>query len=324
MKKILSVLLSLILLCGCAPKPPIVEKAAIYQIKTGLMHTTLITDINDNQWEAKLNGLYKYGHIDFLSSVVQVVRPKFGVVTPYKKVGEKYDLTQWNDEFFAHLDKVLNWCKAHNVILQLDIFNEPTARHTNKLPAYSGDNIQGFVGNFPDDLRKPPSGAWEKIARELIIKMVPYINRGGAVLWLLEGTGSGNFEMWGWNIAKNNGLSPSVYIITNSNLPGAIKSPHMHSIADVKKHAKRTAYLSSDGWDKDSPSLYNQSMSICVSKRCAAFETYAKGFISGYHKLDANGNTIGGIQPYDKRERPTLQQLSKSQFAKFILTMGKY
>ena len=83
--------------------------------------------------------------------------------------------------------------------------------------------------------------------------MVPYINRGGAVLWVLEGAGSAPFEQWCWDVAKTNGLSQSVYVITNSNLPGAVKSPHVKSVASVKSGAHAGYYGSSDGWQGDSP-----------------------------------------------------------------------
>lgn len=297
------------------------QKPAKYELMCGLMHTTLLTDVNDRECFQKLDALYQYGNIDFMSTVVQVVRPKFNVVTPYKKMPNgKYDLTQWSPEFFRHLDKVLKWCESHpantpcgHVILQIDMYNDPTARNDNMLPAYSGDNIQGYRGNFPNDIRKVPTGAWAEICTQLIKKMVPYINRGGAVLWVLEGAGSAPFEQWCWDVAKTNGLSQSVYVITNSNLPGAVKSPHVKSVASVKSGAHAGYYGSSDGWQGDSPSKYNQCLSICYSKRAAAFETWANGTISGGYNVSK-----------EQRVRPTLVQLSQGQFAQFILTMGKY
>jgi len=322
--KIFAALSISLLLIGCKESTK-VGAVAPHKVMGGFMYTTLLVDTKDTEVFQKLDGLYEYGNIEFLSAVVQVVRPKFNLSTPYKKMANgKYDLTQWDPEFFAHLEKVVSWCESHDVLLQITLFNEPTARNDKMLPAYSGDNIQGFKGDFPSCVRKTPTGAWADICESLIAKMVPYINRSGAVLFLLEGSGSAEFEIWCYNIAKNYGLSPNVYVITNDGLPGAIKSPHVHSVAAAKSATKPGSYLSTDGLYSETATQLNEMLSYSVQKRGAAFESFANGFLSGYFNLDNNGNPVGGQVSKEKRVRPTMAKLSRGKMAQLVVTMGKY
>jgi hypothetical protein len=310
-------------LAGCRAPGPLVPTRVAPAMRV-VLHTTLATDVNDPEWEQKLDGLTRYGNVRGYSTVMQVVRPRFGVVTPYLRVGDKYDLSKWSPEFFAHLERVLSWAERQNprVLIQFDMFNEPTARNDRMLPAYDGDNIQGFKGDFPSFVRNRPTGAWEVICRALIQRMVPYVNRGGAVLFVLEGTGSEPFERWCLDAARSYGLSPSVYVVTNDGLAGAIKSPHCKSVACVRGNTRPGSYVSDDGWTDAGPGDVGACAKASDARGGAAFETFFAGILSGYKALDANGNVTDSGVPKERRERPTMSQLTRGAFPRYVMALN--
>lgn len=67
-------------------------------------------------------------HLDLLKSVGgNYIRNTMssrdeGNVLPFKKVGDKYDLTQWNDEYWQRFENMLLWTEERDIIAQVEIW----------------------------------------------------------------------------------------------------------------------------------------------------------------------------------------------------------
>ena len=264
----------------------------------GIMDTTRAADKNSN-YSVEILRLLSLVGVNFVSTVLTVSRP-FCEYPWDRQTG------RWNEAWWARLDTVISVCNYLGLGLQLDLFNEPSLRHGNPLCYPEAD---------PALVRKTPTGAWAKQCRAYIQRVVPLANelKLGAILYVLEGSNSRAFEAWCHNEAQEAGLSPKLLIISNSvkNYPGVIHSPHVHSLADVKRHAHQGAYLSDDGaYPMDEKKIASWSKAA-LNNGCVAYETLLGGCLSGEQPLDEKGEPKGGHADYDERKRPTIEQLTR-------------
>lgn len=274
----------------------------------GVMDTTRAGDL-DNDYARELLTGFKAAGIDFISTVMMVTRPF--CVYPWVR-------DEWYRPFWTHLDILVDICNEIGMGLQLDLFNEPSLRHGNPLCLPIAD---------PNLVRKTPAGYWAKWVKEYINMAVVPLNRlkFGAILYVLEGTGSAPFEKFCHEVACEAGLKPEIRIISNSvkNYPGVIYSPHVHSLNAVKKFSKPGAYCSDDGWYPLDEVKLAKAAGIAKSRGCAAYETLLGGCLSGEQPLDANGEPAGGHVDYDKRRRPAIAQLKKGIVGRMVQALGR-
>lgn len=274
----------------------------------GIMDSTRIADTDLAYSKEVLRGL-RDGGMNFISTVLTITRP----FCQYPWQG-----TQFNESFFDRFAAIVEWCNHLGLGLQVDLFNEPSLRHGNPLCYQSAD---------PNLVRKVPTGSWAALCREYIRRVVPLVNRlnFGAVLFVLEGSGSAAFEKWSYDTALELGLSDKLIIVSNSvkGHPVVVHSPHVHSLADIKRHGKQGAYLSDDGWYPLDEKKLGSAAKLAKERGCAAYETLLGGCLSGEQPLDAQGNPRGGHVGYTKRVRPTLQQLRDGIVARLVTAMGE-
>ena len=111
--------------------------------------------------------------IEYVQTVLQVVRPQWPCVSPYRLVrgneGDPkaiYDLTAWNSRYWDFLGEWVLTCRLYGMKAILALLSHPTARKLGYLPAYSY-NVQGFKPDILACLSRPPSGAWLEILEAL-------------------------------------------------------------------------------------------------------------------------------------------------------------
>jgi len=283
------------------------EEAVMLRIT---MDTTRVSDVDSHYSYDVIDALSAAG-VNAISSVLMVTRP-FCEYPCAPKCGP------WNERWWERFESVVEYCNNCGLGLQLDLFNEPSLRPGNPLCLPAAD---------PNFVRKTPTGAWARWCQEYIRRVVPIANRihFGAILYVLEGTNSKAFEMWCHAEAKAAGLKDSLFIVSNSvkNVPGVIYSPHVHSIAAVREHARRGAYLSDDGWYPLNEKKLVAAVRIARDKGCAAYETLLGGCLSGEQPLDAAGEPTGGRVPYNKRKRPSIDQLRRGIVGRMIRALCK-
>lgn len=274
----------------------------------GIMDSTRIADTDLAYSKIVLEELRNAG-VDFISSVLTITRP----FCQYPWQG-----TQFNESFFDRFAAIVEWCNHLGLGLQVDLFNEPSLRHGNPLCYQSAD---------PNLVRRVPTGSWAALCREYIRRVVETFNpiKFGAMLFVLEGTGSAAFEGWDYDWAKKCGLSGHIIIVSNSvkGHPGVVHSPHVHSLADIKRHGKQGAYLSDDGTYPHNEKKLNQFVSAAKGKGCAAFESLLGGFLSGESQLDSSGNPTGRRVEYNRRVRPTLSQCKNGIIGRMVMAFGR-
>lgn len=272
----------------------------------GIMDSTRVAD-KDVSYSTLVLTKLRHAGVNFISTVLTITRP----FCHYPWYGNTI-----NEYFFENFNIIVTLCNAIGLGLQVDIFNEPSLRHGNPLCYPSAD---------PGLVRRVPSGSWAIICREYIRRVVEVINRlhFGAVLFVLEGSRSAAFEGWCYEWARKCGLSGHLIIVSNSvkGVPGVVHSPHVHSLADVDRHARPGAYLSDDGWYPLGEKQIAGAVRAARSKGCAAYESLLGGCLSGEQPLDKNGEPKGGHVDYAERKRPMIDQLQRGIVARMVTAL---
>ena len=306
------------------------HQATISPMLRTVMWSTLFSDVADPEWRLKMRALHDM-NIRGASGLFMICRPQFCEYPWVAVSGQQgssdatYDLMRINQRWLSHVSEVVDYANSFEppFALQFDYLPHPTLRHKEYMvfkglrallaplslmdqelvTGHEGErdemvfsakgNVQGVRATSPALFNHAPSGAWAEVSRNLIRQTVPIINRArsGAVLFVLEGSGSRDCEQWYWNEARTAGLSPHIYVITNEALPGATKSPHLHSVSAFRKY--RGPYASSDGWEPNARE-WRQCVDAQALNGAVAIELYRTEFSDG-----------SGGKHYYKRTRPS-------------------
>lgn len=300
-----------------------------------IMWSTLFCDLDDPEWKLKMKALHDM-NIRGASGLLMICRPRFCEypwVTVSGQQGSSdatYDLSRMNPRWLAHLNDVVDYANTFEppFALQFDYLPHPTLRHgegmvfraarmlfaplslmdppapvvepRDEMVFTAKGNLQGIKANGTRLFNDTPTGAWAAVSRNWLAQTVPIINRArfGAVLFILEGAGSRACEQWYWNEARAAGLSPSIHIITNEDMPGAVRSPHLHSVSAYRKYSG--PYPSSDGWEPNAREWRQCIDAQAKTGRCAAIELYRTEFSDG-----------SGGGAYGKRTRPSAAYIAR-------------
>lgn len=307
----------------------------------GIMYSTLTSDFSDREAEAKVKGFAGAG-MRFFSTVLHINRPlsgDCGCLLPWKNVSggrthldSTFDYARWENRWWDWLGRVLDRCKRYGVTLQLDLWNDCQARHSERY--FGSRNVNGISVSFPRAVRvKPQEGSgWKQVVDAYYEKLIPYINHDacGAVLVSLEGGGTG-FELYGFWELDQLGMRKDRILVSNVKRvadahPRIIYSPHVHSLTALKK-AKRL-YVSDDGKYDFSVNLMKQFVQTADSIGCPAYESALNHLLTGYLPLDGNGNCRiplnkrkESILPYERRVRPTLHQIVNGEMGRLVRAM---
>jgi hypothetical protein len=100
----------------------------------------------------------------------------------YIKGGNKFDLSKWDEAYFARLKDFLTQASKRNIIVELDLFSNYYETLQWKMsPLYIGNNING-IGNIEDQkeilsLRHPEIlGIEEKMVRKIVFELRDFDN----------------------------------------------------------------------------------------------------------------------------------------------------
>jgi len=300
-----------------------------------VMWSSLFCDVSDPEWRMKMKALHDM-NIHGASASLLLCRPQFGEYPWVAVSGQQgssdatYDLMRMNQRWLAHLEDVVSEANSYDppFALQFDFLPHPTLRHgegmvfkgirmllsplalmeppapvvepRDEMVFTAKSNLQGIKANGTRLFEDTPTGAWAEVSRNWLRETVPIINRArfGAVLFVLEGVGSRKCEQWYWNEARAAGLSPSVYVITNEDMPGAIRSPHLHSVSAFR--GGRKTYASSDGWEPNARE-WRKCVDAQAAKWSPAIELYRTEFSDGQ-----------GGGDYSKRTRPSAGYIART------------
>lgn len=243
-----------------------------------------------------------------------------------------YDLMRINQRWLTHLEEIIAEANSYEppFALQFDFLPHPTLRSQEHMvfkslrlilspvrimeapPEPTSEeihdemvfkpmrNVQGITARGTELFEQAPTGAWAEVSRNWLRATVPIINRArfGAVLFVLERTGSEACERWYWNEARAAGLSPGVYVITNARMSGAIHSPHLHSVSAFRRAGK--CYSSSDGWEP-SAREWRRCVDAQAAKGSPVIELWRKEFSDG-----------SGGGAYSSRTRPSAAYIART------------
>ena len=326
-----------------APVPEITAAAAPAPILRTVMWSSLFSDVNDPEWRAKMKALHdmNINGASGLLMICRPRFCEYAWPTVAGAQGSSdatYDLMGRNERWYAHLNEVVDYANSFEPLfaLQFDFLPHPTLRSDehmvfkalrmllapvslmepeeiavgqegmhDDLVFTTRRNVQGIQARGTELFEQAPSGAWAEVSRNWLRQTVPIINRArfGAVLFVLERNGAEACERFYWNEAKAAGLSPTVYVITNARMSGAIHSPHPHDVAGFRSGPM---YASSDGWE---PSA--RDWRRCVDQQAAkgspAIELYRSEFSDG-----------SGGGDYSKRTRPSASYIARTSGAVLV------
>lgn len=286
-----------------------------------LMDTCAASAIYYKGWRDKLKYMADFG-IEYVQTVLQVVRPQWPCVSPYRLVrgneGDPkaiYDLTAWNSRYWDFLGEWVLTCRLYGMKAILALLSHPTARKLGYLPAYSY-NVQGFKPDILACLSRPPSGAWLEILEAYAAKAAPYIAAAGGCLPLLEGVGTREFELtWGQILMRHVGSEAGVVYASStiSDVPEVIYSPHVKSAAEAGAQGNKAksrvspTWIETDGWQYETASSILEAGRRCIGKpNVVAFGSWLGGALCGCHRIVNGKVQKASIGPYEDRPLVTL------------------
>lgn len=280
-----------------------------------VLWSSLFSDVGDPEWRTKMSRMREVG-IDGASGICHLARKQF-CIYPFRCVsgdngdsGALYNLLQYDERWYDHNRAVAEYANQAGFGLQYDLWSHVGIRND---PLCFNRNVQGLKIDY-GTFQSAPTGAWADIVREFDKSMAPIINSVNlvAVLHALEGSGTSQFEIFGARTLSDAGLAPHVATITNNGLPGALKSPHVSSVAGATGNGKTRQYISTDGFNGESAKDTETMVRSRIQHWDVAFESYLNGTLSS-----GNGNVAR-----DKRTRPSAGYIAQKSGAN-ILALGK-
>ena len=199
-----------------------------------LMLSSTICDCT-NRYEDRLLESVAGAGIQMFSSLIAICRPRF-CRYPFKcittKNGPVYDLQQYDDLWWSHLDKLIEKANKYGLGIQFDFLSRPTMAKGEFM--YLPNNVQDIKPSVSLCDNKP-AGEWMMVLDNLCAKLTPYINAVEgpvAVLPVLEGSGSFGCECFIQRRLWTRGLHSRIFI-TNDHCPGMIHSAHPGSVNGI-------------------------------------------------------------------------------------------
>ena len=197
------------------------------------------------------------GHLDLLASVggnyirntMSCREDKGFEVSPFKILPNgKYDLDQWNDEYWKRFKKLLKWTEQRDIIVQIEVwaFHDFNKGHWEKNPWHPANNTSydssnstlkefyGNIGKVPHDFfftvpRLNNDSLVLACQQKFVDKILSYSLRYGHVLYCMTNEIHPQFSPeWGWYWSK--------YIKEKATAAGTgVETTEMYWEIDLKK-----------------------------------------------------------------------------------------
>lgn len=213
-------------------------------------------------------------------------RPDFGFeVQEFKKLPSgKYDLEQWNDEYWTRFENLLKWCHERDIIIQIEVWDRFDYSQTNwdispwnpannenytfeqtglaaKYPDAAPANKQPFFFTVPGmTLYTPKLNGVREHQERRVAKMLDYSLKYPNVLYCMNNETSGPLE-WGqhWmTFIRNKAAERGVTVFAtdmfddvwtpqmSASLRSAIDDPNMYPFLDISQVNSRS--FNEDHW----------------------------------------------------------------------------
>lgn len=207
-------------------------------------------------------------------------RPDFGFeVQEFKKLRDgKYDLDQWNEEYWTRFENLLRWCHERDIIIQIEVWDrfDYSQKNWDVSPWNPSNNVNytfeqtGFAAKYPDHpsankqpfffnspgmaLYSPKLDRVRRYQERRVAKMLAYSLKYPNVLYCMSNETSGPLE-WGqyWmTFIRNKATEQGVTVYAtdmfddvwtpqkSESLRSAINDPKMYPFLDISQANSRS------------------------------------------------------------------------------------